>query len=245
MSSPWSRAINRTVKVLRDNTIRIIRMEGVNPDTSARTLFSFRTAEDLQQYAVGSDGDLGGNSSAHLDHHPDGYARFWGEMRLDVKAGLEGKLRPGYAGFRNKSRPTLFGQLYDDLSLHRYLALRVKAAGDLQTRNSYFVNIQTDSPIQTDLWQHRLYFQTDGQWENIMIPLSNFVLTNQGDLVPHQVKMMSEKVRSIGVSILGGVSKTQGRYELGIESIRVTNEESIAEPSEEYIGEPPEKPLVH
>jgi NADH dehydrogenase [ubiquinone] 1 alpha subcomplex assembly factor 1 len=77
-------------------------MEGVTPNTATRTLFSFRTPEDLRQYALGSDADLGGNSSAHLDHHPDGYARFWGEMRLDVKAGLEGKLRSGYAGFRNK-----------------------------------------------------------------------------------------------------------------------------------------------
>lgn len=78
-------------------------MEGVNPNTTSRTLFSFRTADELRQYALGSDADLGGNSTAHLDLHPDGYARFWGEMRLDVKAGLEGKLRPGYAGFRNKA----------------------------------------------------------------------------------------------------------------------------------------------
>jgi hypothetical protein len=82
----------------------VIRMEGVNPNTSSRILFSFRTPEEIRQYAVGSDADLGGNSSAHLDFHPDGYARFWGEMRLDVKAGLEGKLRAGYAGFRNKVR---------------------------------------------------------------------------------------------------------------------------------------------
>lgn len=58
------------------------------------------------------------------------------------------------------------------------------------------------------------------------IPLSDFVVTNQGDLVQHQVKMMREKVRTIGVSILGGKSKVQGRYELGIESIRAVNEVS-------------------
>lgn len=245
MSGPWFRAINRTAQVLRDNTARIVRMEGVTPDTSPRTLFSFHTPEDLRQYALGSDADLGGNSSAHLEHHPDGYARFWGEMRLDVKAGLEGKLRPGYAGFRNKSRPTLFGQVYDDLSLHKYLALRVRGAGEPHTRNSYFVNLQTDGPVQTDLWQHRLYFQTDGDWEDIMIPLSDFVLTNQGDLVQHQVKMMSEKVRTIGISILGGKSRTQGKYELGIESIRAVNEEPRVEASSEHLGEPPEKPLIH
>ena len=31
-------------------------------------------------------------------------AKFWGDMRLGVKAGLEGKLRGGYAGFRNRVR---------------------------------------------------------------------------------------------------------------------------------------------
>ncbi|QRV89434.1 complex I intermediate-associated protein CIA30 [Ceratobasidium sp. AG-Ba] len=225
MSGPWAQAINRTAQLLRDNTAKIIRMEGITPNTAPRTLFSFRTPEELKQYVVGSDTDLGGNSTARLDHHPDGYGRFWGEMRLDVKAGLEGKLRPGYAGFRNKSRPTLFGQIYDDLSLYKYLALRVRAAGDPPTRNSYFVNIQTDGPVQTDLWQHRLYFEKEGEWEDIFIPISDFVLTNQGDLVQHQVKMMSEKIRTIGVSILGGKSGTQGRYELGIQSIRALNEE--------------------
>ncbi|CAE6435261.1 unnamed protein product [Rhizoctonia solani] len=244
MSGPWTRAINRTAQVLRDNTARIVRMEGLSPNVEARTLFSFRTPQDIQQYALGSDSDMGGNSTAHLDHHPDGYARFWGDMRLDVKAGLEGKLRPGYAGFRNKSRPTLFGQIYDDLSLHKYLALRVKAAGEPHTQNSYFVNIQTDGPIQTDLWQHRLYFQTDGEWEDIIIPLSDFVMTNQGDLVQNQVRMMREKVRTIGVSILGGKSRTQGKYELGIESIRAVNEELEQDPPAEHLGEPPEKPLV-
>jgi hypothetical protein len=49
-------------------------------------------------------------------------------------------------------------------------------------------------------------------------------MTNQGDLVQHQVRMMQEKIRTIGVSILGGKSKTQGKYELGIESIRAVNE---------------------
>ncbi|KAH7341875.1 NADH:ubiquinone oxidoreductase complex I intermediate-associated protein 30 [Rhizoctonia solani] len=219
-------------------------MEGINPNIEPRTLFSFRTPQDIQQYALGSDSDLGGNSTVHLEHHPDGYARFWGDMRLDVKAGLEGKLRPGYAGFRNKSRPTLFGQVYDDLSLHKYLALRVKAAGEPHTRNSYFVNIQTDGPVQSDLWQHRLYFQTDGEWENIMISLSDFVMTNQGDLVQNQVRMMREKVRTIGISVLGGKSRTQGKYELGIESIRAVNEEPEQESTSEHLSEPSEKPLV-
>lgn len=54
--------------------------------------------------------------------------------------------------------------------MHKFLALRVRAAGHPRTRNSYYVNIQTDGPITTDLWQHRLYFRRDdGGWEDIYV----------------------------------------------------------------------------
>jgi NADH dehydrogenase [ubiquinone] 1 alpha subcomplex assembly factor 1 len=67
-------------------------------------------------------------------------------------------------------RPTLFGELMEDVSLHEYLALRVRVGGQPQSRHSYFVNIQTDGPIATDLWQHRLYFnRDDGGWEDIFV----------------------------------------------------------------------------
>lgn len=59
----------------------------------------------------------------------------------------------------------------DDLTLHNYLALRVRAAGDPRTRTAYFVNIQTEGEIPTDLWQHRLYLpETSGNtWENVIV----------------------------------------------------------------------------
>lgn len=71
---------------------------------------------------------------------------------------------------RRQPRPTLFGELTDDVSNHEYLALRVRALGHPRTRNSYFVNLQTDGPITTDLWQHRLFFRRDdGDWEDIFV----------------------------------------------------------------------------
>jgi hypothetical protein len=61
-----------------------------------------------------------------------------------------------------------------DMSLHQYLALRVRLGGHPRTRNSYFVNIQTDGAINADLWQHRLYTRRDdGDWEDV------FVRTNE------------------------------------------------------------------
>ena len=67
-------------------------------------------------------------------------------------------------------RPTLFGELTDDISNHEFLALRLRVAGHPRTRNSYYVNVQTDSPVSGELWQHRLYFQRDdGGWEDVFV----------------------------------------------------------------------------
>ena len=67
-------------------------------------------------------------------------------------------------------RPTLFSELTDDISNHEFLALRLRVAGHPRTRNSYYVNVQTDSPVSGELWQHRLYFQRDdGGWEDVFV----------------------------------------------------------------------------
>jgi NADH dehydrogenase [ubiquinone] 1 alpha subcomplex assembly factor 1 len=170
------------------------------PSRSPRTLFTFNSEQDVRQFATGCDADIGGTSTVHLELNrsakdideigKEGTGVFWGDMRLGVKAGLEGKVRGGYAGFRNKvrfvfylsvlvfsefgnneqKRPMLFGELTEDVSNHRYVALRLRLGGDAATHNSYFCNIQTDSPVTTDLWQHRLYFKRrDGGWENIYV----------------------------------------------------------------------------
>jgi len=217
-------------------------MEGANPPSRAPvTLFTLNSHEDLSEYATGCDSDVGGTSTAQLelDEDPDrnklinkpATAKFWGDMRLGVRTGLEGKIRGGYAGFRNKHRPMLFGELTDDVSKHHYLALRLRAAGHPRTRNSYFVNIQTDGPITSDLWQHRLYFaRSDGDWEDIFIPFDAFVLTNTGEIASDQITMLRERIRTIGISLLGGNSGVEGPYELGIDEIRAVNEEDVTVP---------------
>jgi len=43
----------------------------------------------------------------------------------------------------------------------------------------------------------------------------------------NQISMLREKVRSVGISLLGGNSGVQGKYELGIDSIRLVNEEDV------------------
>jgi hypothetical protein len=43
--------------------------------------------------------------------------------------------------------------------------------------------------------------------------------------------MYREKVRTFGISLLGGNSGFAGKYELGIDSIRVVNEEDVTGPT--------------
>ncbi|KAF8506148.1 complex I intermediate-associated protein CIA30 [Hysterangium stoloniferum] len=225
--SNWSIFVNNTSKLIKEGTRKAMAMEGARPDRSPKTLWTFHSKEDLSQYALGCDADVGGTSTCNLTMGNEGKARFWGEMRLAVTPGLEGKVRGGYAGFRNKTRNSLFGEIEDDVSLRQYLLLRVKAGGDTRTHNSYYCNIQTNTLISTDLFQHRIWFSKPGQWEDIIIPFDSFVLTNYGQIVNREMEMMTDRIRTIGISILGGNSGIEGRYELGLDVIKAVNEEDL------------------
>jgi len=152
-------------------------------------------------------------------------------MRLGVRGEMQGKIRGGYAGLRSKPRPTLFGELTHDVSNHEYLALRLRVGGHPRTRNSYFVNVQTDSPVSGELWQHRLYFRKDdGSWEDIFIPFSAFVLTSFGELSPGSSTLVGDNLRWLGISLLGGNAGVEGPFELGLDSIRAVNQEDVTSP---------------
>jgi NADH dehydrogenase [ubiquinone] 1 alpha subcomplex assembly factor 1 len=48
--------------------------------------------------------------------------------------------------------------------------------------------------------------------------------------------MYQEKVRSVGISLLGGNSLSAGPYELGIDSIRAVNEEDVTGPEGAFLA---------
>jgi len=210
----------------------MLTMSGVDePSRAPKTLCTFNSRASLQHYAKGCDADIGGTSTVNFtldESEPTPTAKFWGEMRLGVRPELKGRVFGGYAGFRTSYRTTMFGEMMHDLSSHRFLAIRVRLRGSPRTRNSYFVNIQTEGYVTNDLWQHRLYFQRDdGEWEDVFVPLSSFVLTNAGEIVETQVRMARDRVRTIGISLLGGKSGIEGPYQLGIDSICAVNSEDV------------------
>lgn len=159
-------------------------MDGLRGWQKEMPMAAFKTEKDLKQWAIGCDKDIGGFSEAELTWNPEGTAKFHGDISLDLPANREIK-QSGYAAIRTKVRTgmlqqelecgtdvhtiqqkeqTMFGTPCWDTSLFRYLALHVK--GD---KRKYFVNIQTDGVVKTDLFQHRLFLRTPGQWETVMV----------------------------------------------------------------------------
>lgn len=176
-----------------------------------------------------SDEDLGGYSRAHLDHIPPsrpsespssdnkkGHVKFHGNISIQLPVNKPEVQRTGYAAWRTKDRgPTIFGKSLWDIDAYAFLALRVKSDG-----RKYFVNIQTESIVPTDLHQHRLYARRPGEWETILIKWHEFVRTNHGIVVEPQQELLRQKVRTVGIGL---IDRIPGPFELCIERIWATN----------------------
>jgi len=168
-----------------------------------------------------SDADLGGFSKANLDFVPGSaseppHAHFHGSISIELPRNNPEVVRTGYAGWRTLDRrPTVFGRSLWDIDPYSFLALRVRSDG-----RKYFVNIQTDSIVPTDLHQHRLFAKKSGEWETIIIKFNDFVRTNHGMVVEPQSEMMRQKVKSVGISLIDRVPKP---FDLRIARIWATN----------------------
>lgn len=168
-----------------------------------------------------SDMDEGGYSTVNLDFVPGTsqdppHARFHGKISTELPPDRLDVLATGYAGWRTLDRrPTIFGRLLWDIDPYTYLALRVKSDG-----RKYFVNIQTDSIVPTDLHQHRLYAKRPGEWETVLINFNSFVRTNHGIRVEPQSELLRQKVKSVGISLIDRIPKP---YDLCIARIWATN----------------------
>ncbi|RKP22947.1 NADH:ubiquinone oxidoreductase intermediate-associated protein 30 [Syncephalis pseudoplumigaleata] len=179
-------------------------------------LFQFNKDTDLKQWIVGCDKDIGGQSTAAFELTAEGKARFHGNISLSLPLKRKEFVRSGYAAIRSReAHHTLLGSNYWDTGIFRFLCLRVR--GD---RRRYMVNLQTDGVIKADLFQHRLFLRRPGQWENVLIGFRDFTLTHNGLVLPEQMQMMRESVRTIGFSVMDG---QEGPFSLEIDSIKMIN----------------------
>lgn len=212
----------RRNKLMRHQlTSTALKLEGLSTPRKAFPLIRLGDADDLKQFKKMSDKDIGGFSTASLDHHPGtqnepAHARFHGTISTQLPQNQPHIQRTGYAGFRTLERGrTIFGPSFWDVSRYGYLALQFKSDG-----RKYFVNVQTDSIVPTDIHQHLLHSKTPGEWETLLIKWSEFVRTNHGQVVEPQREMLTQKVRTVGISL---IDRIPGPYDLSIGNVWATN----------------------
>lgn len=169
-----------------------------------------------------SDQELGGYSTANFDiDHQEKCGHFHGTLSLDLPKDNPEVTRSGYAMFRTKDQKGFlaFGDSYWDWTNYSSLVLRVK--GD---RRKYLVNIQANTPLVTDLFQHRLFLHHPGQWETVVIPLDDFVMTNWG-VIQDGSELNKSEVKSVGIGLL---DKQYGPFSLKVDWIKVMTGAEVA-----------------
>ncbi|KAJ9068779.1 hypothetical protein DSO57_1025250 [Entomophthora muscae] len=177
----------------------------------------------LDDWLVGSDSDIGGKSTASLELTPEGTGMFHGNISQHLLDHLEVKVH-GYAAIKSKFlNKTFLSEELWDTSDFRYLALRLRGSdgkNGAPPPRRFSVNIKTDGFVPTDLFQHRLFLNRPGSWETVLIPFQDFVLTNEGRVVPRQMYMNRQKIASIGIALL---DNQVGPFCLEIEWIKAFN----------------------
>lgn len=218
-----------------------VKMEGIHRPMKPFPLIKFDQEETINRCKIMCDSDMGGFSKASLTYVPGekhveessesgnpeersvitsqgepAHALFKGSISTELPPNKPNIQRSGYAAWRTRDRGvSLFGKLLWDIDPYAYLALRLKSDG-----RKYFVNIQTESIVPTDLHQHLLPATSPGEWETVTIPFSAFVRTNYGMVVEPQKEMLRQKVKSVGIGLIDRVT---GPFELRIADVYATN----------------------
>ncbi|KAJ2400193.1 hypothetical protein GGI23_002191 [Coemansia sp. RSA 2559] len=180
-----------------------------------RTVATMTSKKDLENWVKGSDRDIGGFSDVWLDTTGSGHAKFHGYISQKLPEDTRFN-RSGYAMVRTRDpRPNILGDGTWDSSLYRYLAIRVKA-----DRRKYFVNLKTDTLIQTDIYQHLLPIRKPGQWETVILPFNMFTLTSNSVILASQPMMASTNMQTVGFSLS---DRREGPFSLEFAWIKAIN----------------------
>jgi NADH dehydrogenase [ubiquinone] 1 alpha subcomplex assembly factor 1 len=146
-------------------------------------IHSFRDPASLQKTKIITDEGFGGFSRAKMeavpfpeneipeDYQPKSpgqtptYGKFTGKISVELPVGRPDIERSGFAAWRMTDPGwSLLGKALYNCEPYAFLALRLKA-----DNSRYFVNVQVDSFVATDLWQHRLFTNKPGKWETIYV----------------------------------------------------------------------------
>lgn len=229
----------RSAKRFQQQASQILSANPTPSSSAPLPLFHFPA--DADNFIVGSDADYrpASTSKVSLTTLRDpatglDFVRFEGTTDGD-----------GYAALRSKvPKSSFYGAATHDVSPYKFLTLRVRG-GDARR---YFCNLQTETYLETDLYQHRLFLTprpagtttatsgkdgeqrdqaaaADGGWEDVALKLDDFTLTNNGQIQGTQVAMDKVRLKTVGISVL---DRLPGRFRLDLLWIRAENEAGAA-----------------
>lgn len=200
------------------------------------TVVNFQKPYHFDKIITRCDQELGGYSTVNFTtvREQDGSlkgGRFSGILSTKLPRNHPQIVKSGWAMWRTKHKNAnthkpfvmkRFANYIWDWSPYHSVALRVRGDG-----RSYFVNVQTDNPSRTDLFQHRLFLNNPGSWETVVIPLADFVLTNRGRVMSQGYEEIEKhRVKSFGIGILDGID---GPYRLDVQWVKVMNGVPLAD----------------
>lgn len=149
-----------------------------------------------------------------------GTAEFSGRFSTELGDSAHARLkRSGFAGFSLRARPP--GSTID-IEDFDSLVFRLRSDG-----RKYIASVRCDSWIvddkSHDVWQAFL-FARKGEWEEVEVPLSRFLLTWKGKVVEEVVELHPKRITSIGISLAGSQGlQEEGDFRLGIEWVAARN----------------------
>ena len=203
------------------------------PDTENFVpLMDFTLPSTIDQFLLGCDQDIGGESTVQLDYREDvddttgfptwaddneisgtavaaglGYARFSGNLSMDFTGDAS---RSGYAMTRSKEPVTPL-----DLGEFQGLAMRVRSP--MQYQRPYQCNVRTTSFLPDEVYIGLLQNETPG-WVTVQLPFDAFMLTGRGHFRSIQRPMNTHEVLSFGFSCS---EKVPGPYALDVAWVAV------------------------
>lgn len=218
--------------------LTLVSNEGSNLGSIANTVSGSVNQLPSSAGSAGDDtGPSSGAESAQTQHEEKGqpsHLSFHGILSLNVPAEHRGKIRTGYAAFRNRTRRTLMGEETWDLDRYTHLRLELAYRGWDVWRSRWVCNLQTDGPVRSDLFQHRLDLPSEYaskeptplsplkctglNFTTVHLPLDGFILTNSGQTSEKQIKMMQNKIRTIGFALLGGGRSSENEAPASLEA---------------------------
>eukprot|EP00835_Amoeboradix_gromovi_P002286 NODE_126_length_18761_cov_0.476262.p6 type:complete len:224 gc:universal NODE_126_length_18761_cov_0.476262:778-1449(+) len=195
-----SNFISNSAKHVKSELSKVINHKGTKEFKSYQTLYDFTKEDTVTQFLTGCD-----NSSKCKLEFKGGCGHFHGDISAN-----------GYAIMRSKLPPlTMFGRFGFNVSDFTILEIEAKSNDDHQ----YYLNLRTDSFATDHVYQTKLQFPKNDEFQVIQIPFSDFILTHRGYIMQRQSPIDRNNIQAVGLSLL----KSPGKFSTLIKQIRVFN----------------------